>query len=507
MFTGNSLKFDVQALDRYGNTVPTFDVTWAVQDGKISPNGGYTAGRRAGAFQVTASVDDGRAIAVTSIPVTVEQGYCETRTARSVWKFEWYAYEDGTLGNLLGSSEHAANLHFDWGFGPVFVGREGKVRLEARATIVVQRQGPVLFTIGGDDGLRLFINGTEIISDWSTHSYREHSRTVMLEPGVYELTLDYFEWTGLAELSFRADGDVLQWAETTQCFGGFVEAPDVRYFVHHPSEETPNQVATRFGLANPEVTELNREPFAPLLLPGTRTQGTKVIVIQGIDSRSFCAGAEEGLEVLFAAQEKTKPALRRMRTEPSLDDTLLLRRHTLLRAIQTRLGEGTGEVSLIDDGDIIGFSYSGRYRNCITGEPYTAETFPAAMSFRYPPFAVTIPPLPEYLPSSTCNGVEEAAGKLGTLVNRSIRLDPNSTFILIGHSMAGLVAAYYVSQLSPDFLSERIQAVVTLDSPLKGIEADPPLVSLLQHRSKLAGPPWVHRYSRCYSEDGQLGPK
>ena len=74
---------------------------------------------------------------------------------------------------------------------------------------MVQRQGPVLFTVGGDDGYRLKIDGEEIISQWDFHPYRETSQMVKLEPGIYDLALDYFEWTGVARLSFKTDSEVV----------------------------------------------------------------------------------------------------------------------------------------------------------------------------------------------------------------------------------------------------------------------------------------------------------
>lgn len=199
------------------------------------------------------------------------------------------------------------------------------VRLKAQTTIVVQRQGPVLFTLGGDDGFRLFINGIEIISDWTPHSYRRHSQMVMLNPGIYELTLDYFEWTGQAELSFQADDDILEWQEARRCFGGFVEAPTARYFVYHPTDETPDEVASRFGISRREIVDANLQPGGSYLLPGTSTKGPKVIIIQGIDSRSSCSEALEGLETLFSTPEEERRVGPRIRRDQRAEDTFFSR--------------------------------------------------------------------------------------------------------------------------------------------------------------------------------------
>ena len=124
----------------------------------------------------------------------------------------------------------------------------------------------------------------------------------------------------------------------------------------------------------------------------------------------------------------------------------------------------------MDDTDVIGFSYSDHYTDCSTGRLYTSRSFPDATlpGGPVPPFAATIAPLPEYGPRDTCGGVEEAAEKLDSVIQRLISLEPDATFVLIGHSLGGMVVAYYVSQQDPEFVSQRIQGLVTLDAPLGG---------------------------------------
>lgn len=142
----------------------------------------------------------------------------------------------------------------------------------------------------------------------------------------------------------------------------------------------------------------------------------------------------------------------------------------LVRAIQTGPRDQDGGASRVDDADVLGFSYSGKYQDCITTEHYTSNTFSTTTALQLPgvPATVTIPPLPEYGPKDTCNGVEDAAQQLEKFINRIIALEPDSRFVLVGHSMGGMVAAYFISQQSRVFVTEKIQAVVTLDSPLTG---------------------------------------
>ena len=64
--------------------------------------------------------------------------------------------------------------------------------------------GNYIFTIGGDDGMRLSIDGgtTWILSDWVDHSYRDKTIEVPMSSGTYNLVLEYYENTGDAQVSF-----------------------------------------------------------------------------------------------------------------------------------------------------------------------------------------------------------------------------------------------------------------------------------------------------------------
>ena len=335
-----------------------------------------------------------------------------------------------------------------------------------------------MFTVGGDDGFRLSINGLEFMGDWSDHSYRTASQTVMLNPGIYELTLDYFELTGQAELSFRVDSDVVQWQEAVSCSGRFVEPPAARFFVYHASGETLDEVANRFGISSQEIPTANAQRGGSILVPGTVATSPKVVLIQGIDSSSGCSEVSDGLARLSGSKKEQRyVGVGLRRPVERMPDNLFFRRHTLLRAIQTRLGEQGGQASLVDDADVLAFSYSGNYRGCVRDKGYTVDSFviPERPSSQIVPITFTSPLTPEYTPKDTCSGVEAAAQELETFINRILVLEPDSRFVLVGHSLGGMVAAYFVSQQDRDFVSENIQAVVTLDSPLLGHPFDNPL--------------------------------
>jgi hypothetical protein len=441
IFTGDSIPFTVAASDAYGNPISNPGVAWSASLGEVDSSGRFTAGRQPGTAQVTATVSDGKATIQTSQSLNIRMGYCNTTPQVTTWRFEWYALNnDQSQGAFLGTSNSDGNFRLDWGFGPVFQGRGDFVMLMAKSSIVVQREGPVLFRVTKDDAIKLYLNGTLIME---SSNYRETpEKSIMLGPGIYGLELHYYEWTGKAALTFETDEDVLQWTTTGQCFGGFTQSPSTRYFVHEPSGKTLAEVADQFGVSSGEAFDLNKMTGSSLLLPGSlsNTSKTRVILIQGIDSRGDC----------------------------SETDGTLARRHLMVRAIQTLWPSVNQTASQIDDGNVIGFSYSGRYMDCDTAQQYTAYDFPGATLIPDIQRNSLLPltPAPMYSPGDTCDGVKNASQHLEALINQILRLEPDARFVLIGHSLGGMVAAYYVSQQPAAFVEEKIQKVVTVDSPL-----------------------------------------
>jgi hypothetical protein len=74
--------------------------------------------------------------------------------------------------------------------------------------LVTDRALSVLFTVGSDDGSRLFVDDRKVIDGWSAQPYTERAQPVALDPGVHTLRLEYFEREGQARLTFagRVEG-------------------------------------------------------------------------------------------------------------------------------------------------------------------------------------------------------------------------------------------------------------------------------------------------------------
>lgn len=62
----------------------------------------------------------------------------------------------------------------------------------------------VLFSLGGDDGFRMKVDGEWVIKNWSSHSFTNGKTTLDFKAGKkYEIVIEYFENTGNASVKFQ----------------------------------------------------------------------------------------------------------------------------------------------------------------------------------------------------------------------------------------------------------------------------------------------------------------
>ncbi|TRX21392.1 T9SS sorting signal type C domain-containing protein [Flavobacterium franklandianum] len=77
------------------------------------------------------------------------------------------------------------------------------------------------FTTRSDDGIRLWINGTQLINNWNDHSAVNNTGTISLTAGVkYDIVLEYYENVGdaVSQLSWSSPSQVSQIIPSTQLF-------------------------------------------------------------------------------------------------------------------------------------------------------------------------------------------------------------------------------------------------------------------------------------------------
>ncbi|WP_375230671.1 PA14 domain-containing protein [Roseobacter sp. S98] len=72
--------------------------------------------------------------------------------------------------------------------------------------IDVDEGGSFKFFLGGDDGVVLFINGEEVVTDDGLHGYRTRNGEIELEPGTHQVEVRYFENYGHAGLKLEWEG-------------------------------------------------------------------------------------------------------------------------------------------------------------------------------------------------------------------------------------------------------------------------------------------------------------
>ncbi|MEN6387200.1 MAG: glycoside hydrolase family 3 C-terminal domain-containing protein [Phycisphaerales bacterium] len=102
------------------------------------------------------------------------------------------------------------SVDFDWSDGSPAAGINADYfSARWRGKLVVPTTGTYKLAMTTDDGFRLYLNGTLLISDWSNHSARSTSTNILLNAGQqYSLTIEYYENGGaaIAQLScFRPD--------------------------------------------------------------------------------------------------------------------------------------------------------------------------------------------------------------------------------------------------------------------------------------------------------------
>ncbi|AXY72800.1 T9SS C-terminal target domain-containing protein [Paraflavitalea soli] len=125
-----------------------------------------------------------------------------------------YLYQGNNFEQYRGfiNKGNGANMNFDENFGTTngafatsncsITTENFSARFRSRTTLT----GSYQFTVGGDDGYRLSLDGgaTWIINEWQAQSYKVTSRTISNLNGTYDMVLEYYENGGDNRLSFAA---------------------------------------------------------------------------------------------------------------------------------------------------------------------------------------------------------------------------------------------------------------------------------------------------------------
>jgi len=117
------------------------------------------------------------------------------------WQRVWYIHSSGIC---LGNSPDETSLQFDnnWSTGTVSHGRSDDIRFASSRSVYFSKAGVYRFTVGSDDGVRLWIDGSLKINQWIDRAYTTNAVDVYLNAGYHNFRLDYYEKGSGARVSF-----------------------------------------------------------------------------------------------------------------------------------------------------------------------------------------------------------------------------------------------------------------------------------------------------------------
>ncbi|MBF2028658.1 MAG: hypothetical protein IGS48_18155 [Oscillatoriales cyanobacterium C42_A2020_001] len=145
-------------------------------------------------LQLLKSKDDSTTLILDGDAIVVEQATTDTGNGL---RGEYYDNSDLTNLKLTRTD---GTVNFSWGTGSPHSAIAANT-FSTRWTGQVQpsTSGTYTFFTQSDDGVRLWVNGTQLINNWTTGGYRERSGSIPLIAGQkYDIKLEYYENTNSA---------------------------------------------------------------------------------------------------------------------------------------------------------------------------------------------------------------------------------------------------------------------------------------------------------------------
>jgi subtilisin len=134
---------------------------------------------------------------------------CVADVPADSWKGEYFKDTTNLTGApLMVRNDGAGFLNFNWDGSPNSACMIGPDNFSARWTRSVNFSGGTWrFTVTGDDGVRLYVDGVRKIDEWRIQGPTTYTADMELSAGIHAIKLEYFEWGGGAVVS-------LSWAPT-----------------------------------------------------------------------------------------------------------------------------------------------------------------------------------------------------------------------------------------------------------------------------------------------------
>ena len=180
-----------------------------------------------------------------------------------------------------------STVNFDWGQSSPVTGIPVD-NFSVRWTGQVQAQFSETYTFStmSDDGVRLWINGQQLINNWTVHGPTEDSGTITLIAGQkYDLKMEFYDstWGAMATLSWASPSTAKQIIPMSQLFPGGVvettiangsfESPAVDSYVYNPS-------GASWTFSNSSAIQANGSAWGAATAP----DGRQTAVLQGVSN-------------------------------------------------------------------------------------------------------------------------------------------------------------------------------------------------------------------------------
>jgi len=118
------------------------------------------------------------------------------------WQRVWYNHSTSAcLGN--GPDQTLTTFDDNWASGTVAYNLADDIQFSSSRTINFATAGTYNFTLGSDDGARLWIDDALQIDKWVDRAYITDSVTLSLAAGNHKFRIDYYENAGVARVSFN----------------------------------------------------------------------------------------------------------------------------------------------------------------------------------------------------------------------------------------------------------------------------------------------------------------
>jgi PA14 domain len=114
-------------------------------------------------------------------------------------------WQNQTLGGLPALSRCEARVDNNFGSGgPPGLPTDGfSARYDGRISFAA---GAYEFALGGDDGIRLWVDGSLVIDRWVNQAYTTYRATRTMTAGLHDIRVEYYEASGLAQVRLEITG-------------------------------------------------------------------------------------------------------------------------------------------------------------------------------------------------------------------------------------------------------------------------------------------------------------